>query len=60
MTSRTVRATLLTSGLPPNVEPCLPAVKSFAALPLAKHAPIGTPLPRPLASVKRSGDIWLC
>jgi 4-aminobutyrate aminotransferase-like enzyme len=30
-------------------------VKSVAALPFAKQAPIGTPLPKPLAKVSTSG-----
>jgi acetylornithine/succinyldiaminopimelate/putrescine aminotransferase len=43
MISSTLSAVLQTKGLPPKVEPCVPGVKSVAALPFAKQAPIGTP-----------------
>jgi hypothetical protein len=53
--SSTLSAVLQTSGLPPKVEPCVPGVNKVAALPLAKHTPIGTPLPNPFAKVSTSG-----
>ena len=58
--SRTFNPTDVDKKLPPNVEPCIPAVRTFAALPLARHAPIGTPLPRAFATITTSGEIPLC
>ena len=46
--SITASATRHTSGLPQNVEPCVPGVNTLAAAPRARQAPIGTPLPRRL------------
>ena len=39
--------TAVASGLPPKVEPCVPAVMPLAASAVARHAPIGNPPPRP-------------
>ncbi len=61
ITSSVVSAATDTSGPPPNVVPWLPGLKTFAAAPRARHAPIGTPEPNPLASVITSGtmpDHW--
>src|SRR6185436_9099509 len=60
MIASVVRAATHANGLPPKVEPCLPGVKTFAAAPLAKHAPIGKPLASPLASVMTSGLMPVC
>jgi acetylornithine/succinyldiaminopimelate/putrescine aminotransferase len=53
MISSTLSAVLQTKGLPPKVEPCVPRVKSVAALPFAKQAPIGTPLPKINAALSK-------
>ena len=45
------------SGLPPNVEPCVPGVMPFAASAVAKNAPTGKPPPKPLAIAMTSGVI---
>ena len=42
------------TGLPPKVLPWLPGPSRVAARPLAMQAPIGNPLPSPLATVTRS------
>ena len=44
-------------GLPPKVEPWLPAVMPRAASSVARQAPIGKPPPRPLAAARMSGSI---
>ena len=56
----TAKAALHAKGLPPKVEPCVPAVNISAALPRAKQAPIGTTLPKALAKVQTSGMLVLC
>ncbi len=57
ITSSVVRPATDTSGPPPNVVPWLPGLNTFAATPLPRHAPIGTPEAKPLASVITSGVI---
>ena len=57
MMSSVVIAATMASGLPPNVVPWLPGLKTRAAAPRARHAPTGTPDPRPLASGITSGTI---
>ena len=45
----------MASGLPPKVEPCVPAVMPLAASVGGQHAPIGKPPPSALASAMMSG-----
>ena len=47
---KTVTPTAVASGLPPNVEPCVPGVKALATSSVASVAPIGTPLASALAT----------
>ena len=49
-----------TRGFPPKVLPCDPGVNKLLAFLFPKHAPIGTPLPNPLAHVTMSGLIFAC
>jgi hypothetical protein len=56
----TVRPTAQENGLPPKVEPWFPGPSISAALPRARHTPIGMPFPNPLASVTISGRISAC
>src|SRR2546423_1288483 len=58
-TCRTASAATQASGLPPNVDPWSPG-SNTSARGLARHAPIGTPPPRPLASVITSGVMPAC
>jgi hypothetical protein len=45
-------------GLPPNVDPCIPAVKtSFLIFRFTTKAPMGTPPPNAFESVMMSGSI---
>ena len=53
--SSTANAAAAQTGLPPNVVPCWPGSNSSAAAPKPMHAPMGSPPPRPLASVTTSG-----
>ena len=55
ITSSTALAALIASGLPPKVEPWVPAVMPFAASVVARHAPTGKPPPSALASAMMSG-----
>src|SRR6516165_8459623 len=55
ITSSTALAAATASGLPPNVEPCVPGVMPVAASAVARHAPIGKPPPSALASDITSG-----
>ena len=55
MVSRTASPAAHINGFPPNVVPWSPGTSIVAALPLATHAPIGMPPPRPLANVMMSG-----
>src|SRR5713101_1739138 len=59
MTFSTARAAAHASGLPPNVDPWSPG-SNTSALGAARTAPIGTPPPRPLASVITSGVMPWC
>ena len=65
MISSTAFAAAHASGLPPNVDACGTAPPGCAARPAAAFslhatAPIGTPPPRPLASVITSGATSSC
>ena len=53
--SKTVSPTDVERKFPPNVEPCIPASRTRDASSLARHAPIGTPLPSALATMTTSG-----
>ena len=53
-------ATEVDKKFPPNVEPWLPGVSTVEDFLLVKHAPIGMPLPRALATVTTSGITLLC
>ena len=55
MTSSVALAALIASGLPPKVEPCVPAVMPLAASRVARAAPTGKPPPSALASAMTSG-----
>src|SRR5207247_893710 len=55
MVSSTARAAAQATGLPPKVEPWSPLAKPAPAAPSPTHIPIGSPPPRPLASVSTSG-----
>ncbi|SKW64965.1 Uncharacterised protein [Mycobacteroides abscessus subsp. abscessus] len=59
-TRSTANAAAAQTGLPPNVLPCMPGVSKSAAAPVAMHAPMGSPPPRPLARVTTSGVIPAC
>src|SRR5216684_1225885 len=59
MTVSTASAAAHASGLPPNVEPWSPGSKT-SAFGAARQAPMGTPPPRPLASVITSGVMPWC
>ena len=59
-TRSTARAAAVQTGLPPKVLPCRPGVNSSAAGPTARHAPIGSPPPSPLARVTTSGVMPSC
>ena len=50
-------ATEVMNGVPPNVEPCVPAISTLAISSRVSMAPIGTPLARALASVMMSGSM---
>src|SRR5581483_11849673 len=58
-TPSTATDTAHASGLPPNVEPWSPGSKT-SARGAARHAPIGTPPPRPFARVITSGVMPAC
>jgi len=45
----------MASGLPPKVEPCVPAVMPLPAAAVARQAPSGKPPPSAFASVMMSG-----
>ena len=60
ITSTTAFATAQASGLPPKVEPCVPAVMPDAACAVARQAPTGNPPPSPLAIVAMSGLTPAC
>ena len=55
MTSSTALPAAIASGLPPKVEPWVPAVMPLAASAVASTAPIGNPPPSALASAMMSG-----
>ena len=55
MTASTARAAAVASGWPPNVVAWSPGPKAAATSSRAQQAPIGTPLPRALATVTTSG-----
>src|SRR5258706_970400 len=59
ITESTAIAAAHASGFPPNVEPWSPG-SNTSARGLARHAPIGTPPPSPLASVITSGVMPWC
>ena len=54
------RATCVTNGVPPKVEPCEPAVSTDAASSRQSMAPMGTPLASAFASVITSGSTPAC
>ena len=62
--SRTVvklaMATAVTNGLPPNVVPWVPGVRTLPASRVASVAPMGRPFASALATVMMSGSIPLC
>ena len=60
MTSSTALATAQASGLPPKVEPWVPAIMPDAARAVARQAPIGKPPPSPLAMAAMSGRTPAC
>ena len=55
ITSSTALPTAIASGLPPKVEPCVPAVMPLAASAVARQAPTGKPPPSAFATVMMSG-----
>ena len=58
--SNIVSPTDVERKFPPNVDPCIPASRTRDASSLARHAPIGTPLPSALATMTTSGFMLLC
>ena len=60
MTSSTALATVQANGLPPKVEPWVPAVMPDAARAVARQAPTGKPPPSPLAMPAMSGVTPAC
>ncbi len=54
---RVASATEVTNGVPPNVDPCVPATRTVAISSRVSMAPIGTPLARAFASVMMSGSM---
>src|SRR6266852_33318 len=55
ITSSTALPAATASGLPPKVEPWLPATMPIAAFSVARQAPIGMPLPSAFATAITSG-----
>ena len=50
-------ATEVTNGVPPKVDPWVPAIRTLAMSSRVSMAPIGTPLASAFASVMMSGSI---
>ncbi len=60
MTSSTALPAAIASGLPPKVEPCVPAVMPLPASAVDRQAPTGNPPPSALASDMMSGVTPVC
>ena len=54
---RVASATEVMNGVPPKVEPCVPATRTLAISSRVSMAPMGTPLARAFARVMISGSI---